>query len=132
MDFAEWVGNGISARPSDETRPTPLAQLKARLTAFCGGAAMAYGSEIHLLDPMSKCVWALKTADLRLFGWFAVRDCLILHEGRDATWLHDDVSRYDQPIASTAVFRDMLDPPLPGPVTGVRAADVISNRSRSL
>ena len=29
------------------------------------------------------------------------------------------MSRYDQPIASTAVFRDMLDPPLPGPVTGV-------------
>lgn len=129
-DFLEWMENDLPLiRASDETQPTPKAQLDTALTRFCDGVGLAYGSNVRSLEPHDQSVWELKAPDLRLFSWFSAKNYLVMHRGEDANYLHQDRSRYTPLIESTVHFRGSLVPPVPGPIRGVRLEYVVSNRA---
>ena len=58
---------------------TPAQQLDALTAVFVTGESLAFGWQFKKLGrvPGLDGVWYLKTADVRLFGWFPVKDCFI-------------------------------------------------------
>ncbi len=56
---------------------SPLEQLDAFMEVYASGDTMTYQRSFYPISHVSNCVWELKTADLRIFGWFAIRDCFI-------------------------------------------------------
>ena len=114
----------------DETQATPLAQIVAELRGFCAGEALVVARDFHCLERFEKCVWQLKTPDVRLVGWFVAKNWMVLHLTGDANVLHADWSNYAPLVNATETFRASLTPILPGPLEGVRAANVVSNRVR--
>ncbi len=129
--FVSWLKCVLpTMTASAPSRGTPLSQVDAKLTAFCDGAQLSYGTGIHPLDPIANDVWELKTADVRLFGWFPVVNHFVIDVGRDASWLHEDLKRYDQIVVEVSAFRRSLVPTLAGPLGSKRLSDVVSNRIR--
>jgi hypothetical protein len=59
---------------------TPAQQLDALTVNFVSGEPLAFGHQFKVLfhhRPGAEGVWYLKTADIRLFGWFPHRDCFV-------------------------------------------------------
>jgi hypothetical protein len=59
---------------------TPEQQLDALTSSFVAGEPLAFGWQFKYLahyGPTPEGIWYLKTADIRLFGWFHLRDCFI-------------------------------------------------------
>jgi hypothetical protein len=115
---------------SDPTQALPSAQIEAELDGFCEGLGLAVAQDFHCLEPFSKYVWQLKTPDVRLVGWFLVKNWMVLHVTGDANVLHTDWDNYRPLVDATARFRASLGNAIPGPIKGVRAADVVSNKVR--
>src|ERR1700687_3508341 len=49
---------------------SPLEQLDAFDEIFCSGETLSFGRQFNPLNPIRDGVWEVKTADLRVFGWF--------------------------------------------------------------
>jgi len=129
--FIYWINHTLPTLIAEsKSRGSPASQTDARLTAFCDGEQLAYGSQIKPLDPLKDDVWELKTADIRLIGWFPVKNHLVLDVGENSLWLHQDLKRYDRIVEDVVEFRRLLTSFIPGPVKGKRLSDVVSNRSR--
>jgi hypothetical protein len=128
-EFERWVSCDMPSIVVDQTQALPAAQLEAEFRGFCDGNALAVSQDFHCLDPLTKWVWELKTPSLRFVGWFPVMNCMILHKGGDADVLHEKYDNYRPLVEATDEFRLLLGG-LPGPLTGVRAGDVVSNRVR--
>ena len=59
---------------------SPLQQLDALVEIFSSGESLTIGTRLKTLNHLGEGVWELKTPDLRLFGWFNVRDSFIITE----------------------------------------------------
>lgn len=55
----------------------PIEQLDQLLTDFCAGTDLLVETQFKCLYPLGCGVWELKTADVRLFGWFHEKNCFI-------------------------------------------------------
>lgn len=64
--------------PAWTSEISPLEQLVIFLEDFCAGEELEYGQKFKHLRHVADFVWELKTADLRLFGWFTMKDCFIV------------------------------------------------------
>ena len=57
---------------------SPIEQLQAFVEeVFCPGATLTFGQQFKPLTHIRDGIWELKTADLRVFGWFYKKDCFI-------------------------------------------------------
>lgn len=122
-----WVATTLPTLGSSwNIEEQPVEQLVALVEVYAAGETLTYGWTFKPLVHLGDGVWALKTADLRMFGWFTARDCFIGHIGdtKDRTQLHglyrgyaDDVVRY----------RNGLDLDEPKFVPGDDPHDVISD-----
>lgn len=131
--FTLWANQDLSAcTVSHPSQPSAAAQLKAELDAFCvGKEVLTVERDFHCLLPEHHCVWELKTPDLRLFGWFIEKNWMILHAAADKNVLRNiGFSSYTPYVNDVVSCRNSLSPPLPGPIIGVKASDVVSNRTR--
>lgn len=131
--FAEWTRAGLrSVVVSDSSQASAASQLNAELVSFCRGGALMVGQDFRCLEPTRDSIWELKTPDLRLFGWFICKNCMVLHAGGDANQLHGGKgwAEYEPYISDCVAYRNSLTPALPGPISGVKASDVVSNRAR--
>jgi hypothetical protein len=52
---------------------SPLQQFDAFLEVYASGETLYYGWTFKPIRYMDQGVWELKTADIRVFGWFHVR-----------------------------------------------------------
>ncbi len=57
---------------------TPLEQLDDLFHDFVSGADFSYYERSHSMTPINSGIWELKTEDLRLFGWFHLRNAFII------------------------------------------------------
>jgi hypothetical protein len=108
---------------------TPQEQLQAFVEeVFAPGEPLTYDWQFKPLTHIEDGIWELKTADLRMFGWFYEKDCFI---GSAAN--HTDVVKQlklYRPYAKEAVrFRDQLDLNKPKFVPGDNPHDVVSDFS---
>jgi hypothetical protein len=54
-----------------------LEQVDALTGESCAGETLIHGPQFHALKPPAECVWALKTGDVRIFGWFTAQISLL-------------------------------------------------------
>src|SRR5262245_9839188 len=84
-DFRDWATITLPALKSTRSLDmTPQDQFDALAVDFCLGRELVIGPHFHALLPISKGVWELKSPDLRLFGWFPLKDHFIAVAGHHA------------------------------------------------
>src|ERR1700733_4902519 len=73
-----WVRGDLLTLESDRNVETePLGQFDDLTTVFCAGDTLTYDHQFKPLTYVEDGIWELKTADLRIFGWFPEKDCFI-------------------------------------------------------
>jgi hypothetical protein len=125
----KWMADDLPALTSTwKVETNPIQQLDALVDEFCSGATLCYGPQFHPIEHVEDGIWQLKTADLRIFGWFHVKDCFVGWRTGLADFIKDH-DLYHGFAGETARFRSQLDLDKPKFVPGVNPNDVVSNYS---
>jgi len=120
-----WCSSDLRSMARDRGRnETPYEQVEQLLYEFAIGRPMAYDVHYKKLDPLGQHVWELKTADVRLVGWFARKACIVIVQAQMKRMLQS-AKLYRPLIDATVAFRASLDLDPPKEVTGVRHHDVL-------
>ena len=77
--FLNWLKERLR---SAETSPlladlTPSEQLDLLFYQFLSGKPLVFTKHFKVIKYERNAVWELKTPDLRIFGWFAMKDCFV-------------------------------------------------------
>lgn len=105
---------------------SPLQQVDALVEEFCSGTTLCFGPQFKPIQHVKGGIWELKTPDVRVFGWFHVKDCFVGWRGEAA----EHVKRYNlyYGIAGEAArYRDLLDLDEPKFIAGEDPNNVVSN-----
>ena len=89
-DFIRWLDEGL--RPMTSTLradDTPLEQVYAMLADYVEGWPINVGRRFKTMRPSEAGVWELRTADVRIFGWFVTKDVFVAAFGNDASFIKD-------------------------------------------
>ena len=125
--FVDWAANVLPTLGSIWNIETqPLAQFDDFTANFCSGEPLTFDRQFHPIQHVAQGVWMLKTADLRLFGWFHQLDNFIAVCGDQAEHVkqHDLYYGYAGEVGR---FRDGLDLDAPKFLPGGNPDDVVSN-----
>ena len=126
-DLERWLQSNLPTLGSTwDIEQSPLEQFDAFAWIYCSGQTLTFGNQFKPLNHLGDGIWELKTADLRIFGWFPKQDQFI---GTDAN-LTDDIKRLRmyRPYAEQAIRRrDGLDLDEPKFIDGDDPHDVVSN-----
>jgi hypothetical protein len=108
--MVRWINEVLPALESDRNVETePVGQFDDFASVFCSGETLTYDWQFKPLSYVEDGIWELKTADLRIFGWFSQKDCFIaVIADTKARILEFNLYK---PYANTEVapFRDRLD-----------------------
>jgi len=113
-----------------DTETTPAEQLDELVYHYATGGALDYPRQFHNLVHARDGIWELKTPDLRLFGWFPVRDCFICSDIADANVVKQ-TGQYAGYCEQAWFRRERLDLDEPKFLTGEEPSDVVSNCYRT-
>ncbi len=77
----KWLSEVLPQTDSDRfTEEKPDMQVDALIYEFCSGQPLEIGTRFKSLVHLADGVWELKTADVRLFGWFMQKDCFVISD----------------------------------------------------
>jgi hypothetical protein len=123
----KWIETILPTGASTwKIQETPSEQLDALTYEFCVGAPLAVGTRFKCLTHLGDGIWELKTADLRLFGWFLQKDCFIVSDCDDTDRIKQ--SKLYRGYCEQAVRRRAaLKLDEPNYITGDNPDDVVSD-----
>ncbi|KAA1183978.1 hypothetical protein FP026_06690 [Rhizobium tropici] len=77
--FAEWLSERVAKNEPSSLGAvlTPIEQLDFLFYTFVSGKPLIHCRQFRAIRIERNAVWELKTVDLRIFGWFAMRDCFV-------------------------------------------------------
>jgi|SRR5665811_941124 len=104
----------------------PTEQLDALVSIFASGKTLTYGEQFKPLQHIKNGVWELKTADLRVIGWFPCKDCFVSVSADTADRIKQH-KLYNGYIGEAVKFRDALNLDEPKFVVGEDPNDVVSD-----
>lgn len=116
--FVSMLGNAMRIRGRNLT---PVEQVEQFLYDFVRGVPINHFQR-KKLDPFGLHVWELKTADVRLFGWFARKKHFVVACGEMKMNLLA-ANLYKPHIAAVVSFRGCLDLDDPKTLTGESYVD---------
>jgi hypothetical protein len=125
--FKECVQNDLPMWKSDwKIEESPNQQFDSLAEVFCSGETLTFGDQFHILTPAENGIWELKTADLRIFGWFWKKDWFIATNLERASYIkqHD---LYRGFLDEAVRLRDGLNLTAPKFVSGEDPNVVVSN-----
>jgi hypothetical protein len=129
--FASWARDILPTVLSDRyLSETPAMQVAALFADYGAGHMLTWDWNFKPLNPRPFNTWELKTADIRIFGWFCHQDCFVAHTGDSKFNLKQDRKLYRRHIKETVVFRDSLDLNEPKCIPGDDPNAVLSNWCR--
>ena len=105
---------------------SPIEQLDALVHRFCTGQPLSINTQFRCLNHLGEGVWELKTGDLRLFGWFPLRDCFICCDCISADLVKVSDLYYGL-CRQVAWYRDKLNLDDPKFLSGTDPNVVVSN-----
>lgn len=105
---------------------TPQEQVSALVSRFISGEGLIFDYNFNVLHPYKDGVWELKTADVRLFGWFHKCDCFV-GAFIDETWRIKQHDLYAGYRGEVIRFRNALDLDEPKFIPGGEPVNVVSN-----
>lgn len=96
----------------DEGRQDPVEQLDFLLYEYVRGADIAHYKTAHIMEPHDPGIYELKTADIRMFGWFNA-ECSFIVGNVDTAQRCKTIGLYTGYRNNTVWRRDQLalDPP---------------------
>lgn len=105
---------------------SPVEQLDALLQVYASGEPLVFGHSLKPLTHLGDGVWELKTADIRIFGWFSARDWFIGDAADTAERIkHHKLYRgYANQVVRFRAGLDLCEPKF---VAGDDPNDVVSN-----
>lgn len=107
--FAKWVCDVLPGLGSTwNIELSPQEQFVALMEIYASGEVLMIGRQLKPLTHLGDGVWQLKTADLRLFGWFRMKDQFIAHAGDTADRIKKS-RMYQGYVGEVVRFRDALD-----------------------
>ena len=123
----KWMDVDLHLLAADWTpEQTPAEQLVAFLGDYCSGASLGFGTQFKPLTHLAAGIWQMKMPDLRLFGWFQMKDCFIAVDCDLASAVKR--RRMYGPYCCQAVkYRNQLLLDEPKFMSGVDPDDVLSN-----
>ncbi|MCT6855895.1 MAG: hypothetical protein M3Z59_05725 [Bombella apis] len=92
-------------------------QVLEAISAYCSGVKMVYPQQIRDINPIAHRCWELKTPDVRVYGWFVVKDFFVAHRIEDARKTHLKGRGYrcvQEGVIDLAKFREGLPSPFNG------------------
>jgi hypothetical protein len=107
---------------------SPLEQLDALVEVFCSGQTLMFDHQFKPLRHIRDGIWELKTADLRMFGWFYRKDYFIGWRALPTDYVKRHNLYYGL-ADETARFREGVDLDNPKFVSGDNPHDVVSDFS---
>lgn len=76
--FRDWILQTLPTLGSTwNLEELPDQQLDALFQVFTSGEMLTHVHQFKCLNPIGEGVWELKTADIRIFGWFHAMDCFV-------------------------------------------------------
>jgi hypothetical protein len=76
-----WLEEKLpTAEATWQIEVNPAEQLDALVYEFCSGKPLQVGTRFKSLVHLGDGIWELKTADLRLFGWFVRKDHFVVSD----------------------------------------------------
>ena len=76
--FVTWVETRLPGLGSTwDIEVAPDQQVDALFEVYTSGEVLTYQWQFKSINPIGEGVWELKTADIRIFGWFHALDCFI-------------------------------------------------------
>ena len=125
--FVKWILEELPQLGSCwNIEVAPAEQLDEFLKKYVSGDIMTYQHNFYPLTPHKDSVWELKTADLRVFGWFHSVDCFIGVVADTAQRVKDH-DLYRGYLGEVVRFRQALNLDEPKLIEGKEPSDVISN-----
>lgn len=122
-----WLTEDLPGlEPSWNLEVDPAEELDAFANQFFIGAKIVFQRQVKPLRHIDSGVWELKTSELRLFGWFAVRDVFVCSAVDTATRVKT-YSLYAGYRDQAVRDRDELDLDQPKFVSGEEIENVLSN-----
>jgi hypothetical protein len=109
-----------------EVDQSPVQQMDALLEEFCSGERLTFQRRFKPLTHIQDGIWQLKTPDLRLFGWFPVKDTFICG-AIDTAYRVKNSNLYPGYANEVAHYRGQLPLDEPKFITGSDPRDVVSN-----
>jgi hypothetical protein len=106
---------------------SPLEQFDAFMDIYASGDVLTYGWTFRPIRYAGQGVWELKTADIRIFGWFHAIDCFVGHVADATQRMKDHPGLYHGYAGEIVRFRSKLDLNDPKFVTGEDPHVVVSN-----
>ncbi len=123
----DWLTQQLPTMNSSwNLEASPLEQFDALAEEFCAGKVLKIDWQLKSLNHLGDGIWELKTADVRLFGWFPARDCFIAADADTAERVktHNLYRGYSGQVARK---RDQLALNEPKFVPGDNPNGVVSN-----
>jgi hypothetical protein len=124
----KWVAETLPGLDQDRDRQlTPEEEFNALMENYCGGTILEIPRDFHPMQPVGKNgIWELRTMDLRIFGWFPVKDVFVAVSAHTAKWVKDR-DLYPGLVAEAVSFRDRLNLDEPKFIQGDDPNAVVSN-----
>jgi hypothetical protein len=86
--LVSWLQKELSDAVSQHNLDqTPSEQVDALLESYCSGKELIYEWTFRDIKPIGSGVWELKTADVRIFGWFHQKDVFVGVAAGFAWWI---------------------------------------------
>jgi hypothetical protein len=125
--LAKWLQETLPTLGSSwNIELSPAEQLDAFMAIYASGQTLTYPRAFHPIRHAGNGVWMLKTADLRVFGWFHARDCFVGHVANTAEKIKQH-GLYHGHAGEVVHFRTTLDLNEPKFISGENPNDVVSN-----
>lgn len=123
----KWLAEVLPDTDSDRNiQETPSEQVDALIYEFCSGKPLPVGRRFKALVHLGDGVWELKTADIRLFGWFTQKDCFVVSDCNSKYNVLKS-NMYRGYCEQAVRLRNALDLDEPKFVTGENPDDVVSD-----
>jgi len=127
LRFTKWARDELPALGSTwNIETSPVEQMDAFMETYASGETLSFRRAFSPISHIRYGAWELKTADLRLFGWFAARDCFVavMADTAERVKLHRLYHGYAGEVVR---FRDAIDLDEPKYVAGDDPDAVVSN-----
>ena len=122
-----WMQTDLMAAGSTwKIESTPAEQLDAILNVFVSGEVLTFSDNFRPLRPIGESVWEIKTADVRIFGWFPMLDCFV-GVVADLAQRVKEIGLYAGYRGEVIRFRNKLDLDEPKFLPGELPDGIISN-----
>lgn len=123
-EMVSWFDEVLPKLKADRSQISPLEQVDDLLERFVCGNSFIFNDDLKVLKSLGPTVWAMRTTDVRLFGFFHAPSCFIAVIGEAKSRLQQ-FAQYRPFIEKVHRSIDALDLDDPKYVVGATKADVL-------